>query len=135
MISIIRFAALVRWIAVRMGLRPPLPAPTSPPALHPLALPSAGQTSLALGTGYIVLTVGFMVSLLVRDLTVPDDAVARTQAFLMGVWGMWSLLAFGPGVYVARRWWRKRRPEDRRATPAPPHWPPSGSGRPSWREF
>jgi tRNA A-37 threonylcarbamoyl transferase component Bud32 len=102
---------LVRWGATRIGLRSgalTIPVPT-PPTPVPFS-----QTAFALGVGYVVLAVGFVGSLLVRDLTMSDEIKARTLAFLMGVWGAASLLAFGPGVFIARRWWRKRRPEDRR---------------------
>jgi serine/threonine protein kinase/WD40 repeat protein len=100
-LSVLRLAGLARSITAKPG---PHPTPAS-----------VGQTALVLGAGYFVLAVGFGASLFVRDLVVPDEAKVRALAFLMGVWSAGGLLAFGPGVFLARRWWRKRRPEDRRA--------------------
>jgi WD40 repeat protein len=108
--AILLLPNLARLVATQIGWRPaPPPAPT-PPAPVP-----AGRTGFVLGVGYAVLGVGFAGSLLARDLPLPDETKTRTLAFLMGIWVAGSLLAFGPGVFVARAWWRKRRPEDRRA--------------------
>ncbi|HKB05814.1 MAG TPA: protein kinase [Gemmataceae bacterium] len=97
----------VRWLATRSTVDAATTR-SAPPAPH-------GPTAFALGLGFLVLLVGIVVSLFVRALVTPEGGQARTLAFLMGLWSAAALLAFGPGVFIARRWWRKRLPEERRA--------------------
>jgi tRNA A-37 threonylcarbamoyl transferase component Bud32 len=99
----------VRWLATRPVMEPEAARPAPPAAAQ------HGPTAFALGAGFLVLIVGFVVSLFVRDLVTPEGGQARTLAFLMGIWGAAALLAFGPGVFIARQWWRKRLPSERRA--------------------
>jgi tRNA A-37 threonylcarbamoyl transferase component Bud32 len=99
----------IRWLATRPAVEPQT-APAGPP---PPPAP-AGQTTFALGAGGFVVVVGFLATQFAREFVAPDDAKLRAVSFLLGLWSVAGVLAFGPGVFVARRWWRGRLPEERR---------------------
>jgi hypothetical protein len=73
------------------------------------------RTILALGIGFFTVVVGLVASAFARDLLPSSEQGVLWLSWLLGVWVSVGLLAFGPGVFIARQWWRPRRPEDRRA--------------------
>jgi serine/threonine protein kinase/WD40 repeat protein len=93
---------------VARSWRTPAAGPTHGPSID-------GRTAAALGVGYFVVVVGLLASAFAKDLAPSSDKRVLWLSWLLGVWVSVSLIAFGPGVFIARRWWRKRRPEDRRA--------------------
>jgi tRNA A-37 threonylcarbamoyl transferase component Bud32 len=83
--------------------------------LMPVCPPFDGRTAFAVGFGFFVVVVGLMAAMFIGSLTEPIEDRIRALWWILGGTGSLALLSFGPGVFVARRWWRKRRPEDRRA--------------------
>jgi hypothetical protein len=70
-----------------------------------------GWTAFSLGTGFFVLTVGFLTSRLLEDSRLLRWGYIErlhAQASLMLLYAIPALVAFGPGVLFARRRWRWR---------------------------
>jgi|GEM_PF-6216398 len=72
-----------------------------------------GRTAFAVGSGCFVVVVGFIAASLVGSFE-PNSAKYNDLIKVAVAAAGFALLAFGPGVLVARRWWRKRQPSDRR---------------------
>src|SRR5262245_18812981 len=73
-----------------------------------------GRTAFAIGFGNFVLVTGLLAGAFVGSYARPEEHRVRLLTWIMGVAGSLALLSFGPGVFIARRWWRKRQPADRR---------------------
>jgi hypothetical protein len=94
-------------VAVRAELERQDVPPRSPPPRRD------GWTAFAMGSGFFALAVGFFLPVLTDGITWLKWG-ASEKAWLLFLYGIPALLAFGPGVYLARRRWRRRFGPDHR---------------------
>src|SRR5262245_17367817 len=72
-----------------------------------------GRTAFAIGFGFFILLAGIFTAGYIESFATSQEQKVDALKWILGPSVLLALVLFGPGVFVARRWWGKRQPSDR----------------------